>query len=397
MASKLAVTFVISSLLGLLRDVAAIRSLGFGSESDEFFVVMSCVLVFFGLGGQATYLPLAMRRPRAAAAFLWTAAATMAGVTLLLTRPESSVDILASVVACPLLAAALPRLITLVDHRQAGRLGSVPVVGNVAVLFALAVCNVAHIAMSPTLLGLVYAAGLTLALVFLAPRSSPWRRPRGGPAHGGTSTFLLVSTGLQLYPLLERSVANELDAGTNTLLAIGSKLAAVPVGVLGYAVGTAAFMRVASRAGEPFRGVTLQGRLSRLGHSRATLLFGVVVMASAVAALVSIPVVIATGPLLGIPADASMADEVVVAFCLSVVPGAVVSGIAMQELQALGEFSRYTTVGIVFISAYTVMALLALATHSPLFLSGASGVAFLCGLVAIYVTGRSSEKSVGAV
>ncbi len=392
MGALLAVTVVGSSVLGLVRDALTIRYLTFGAGSDEFFVGMAYITVFFGLAGQATYIPIALKSARRARRFLWGATSVFsAASTLTLLAKGAPAWWALTLGAAPYIGMALtmPKYVRLMLGGHAARIGLVPILANViyiALLFAFLNLGVdiSGDALSGHY-GISLGASLLLLGLGVPERTITEAEPRG------TNTYLIVCTAMQLYPLLERHVGSQLGQGANTLIAVGQKIASVPVGVLGYAIATATFITIASGRA-PARSLSDTLRSARL-WVQLLVLSAMLALASVVALSVALALPW-IGPLVGIPGDTRMDERVTIALCTTSVPFAIAFAIITQELLAAGSFRQYNAVSTVFLMTFGLVAILALTFQEAAILAVTTPVSYLIACAATLCLRQSRPPTV---
>ncbi|WP_164519781.1 hypothetical protein [Nocardioides ferulae] len=287
------------------------------------------------------------------------------------------------------MALTMPKYVRLMLGGHAARIGLVPILANViyiALLFAFLNLGVdiSGDALSGHY-GISLGASLLLLGLGVPERTITEAEPRG------TNTYLIVCTAMQLYPLLERHVGSQLGQGANTLIAVGQKIASVPVGVLGYAIATATFITIASGRA-PARSLSDTLRSARL-WVQLLVLSAMLALASVVALSVALALPW-IGPLVGIPGDTRMDERVTIALCTTSVPFAIAFAIITQELLAAGSFRQYNAVSTVFLMTFGLVAILALTFQEAAILAVTTPVSYLIACAATLCLRQSRPPTV---
>ena len=279
-AARLGGLTLVSSALGLARELLIARRLGANQATDAYLVAVSIPVLmyalFFGSGLNVSLVPrltvmLANDRQlghKIFAQFLSGAALfSCAGSCLLLAMPASLVRIFAPGMAHSEVASSFLRLLAPLVflfvvtyalgslHCAAGQMaewGIIPVVQNatlvLALLFGTRVWGIGAL-LAGTLAGALFAlliqARSARAKGLIQPWTNPFRAQMGRSILIGMLPFALVG-GMggdfgtsQVDIFLIRFFASSLEAGSITLLTLGNKLMGLPVLLIGAALGLA--------------------------------------------------------------------------------------------------------------------------------------------------------------
>lgn len=378
--SWIAVLYVLATVLGFARDVFVVRAVGYGSRSDEYFLLTQLPLVCFGVCGQSTYLPLAIANPRVGRRFLQIAIVAFIGVTLLLVRTSAVSDaaLLAGSLSLSYVMIAMlgKRVVACAKAGRAARLAAVQLVATV--IFMAAFVVVPRNALTAVLL---FAFSLPIAIAVVLPRS-PSNYASDAEMHAPSelswyvaTSYVVASVAVELQSLVERYAAAHISIGAATSLAIGAKIANLPAGMVGYAVGTALFVRIVSG------GTTALNLKSRfLGLSPyAYLLIGLACSVIGVAVVwLSSPIIVSI-----FAAPASSHERLLIAaYAINVAPIAFQSSL-LRVVVARRDWAIYRRA--VFSSAliYLVLATLAVWQQSALILPLALAVNLVVQIVVI--------------
>lgn len=387
-ATLVAVYFLAATALGALRDVLVIHRLGYGVGSDQFFLYTTIPLAYFGISGQATYLPLAIHHRTAARRMLHavTLLAVLLTLGLAATHAGPEKDYLAAgvIVSILCMATLAVRFEAATANDVIERIGLVALVANVvfiAATFILPRDLAAYVA--------AYSLSLPIGIAVALPRTF---RARNLVSSSGADcpplmTYAAISIALQAYQLVERAFGVLIGAGIVTSLALGTKLASVPTGVIGYAFGTAIFGGiVAGRSYSP-RG-RVADRRAGLG-----LLLTFLAISSGVVALVTywcVPYIFA---LLRITTGQVSHYRVLIAFAVTISPWTATQSILNNELLARGRYTLYLSAGAAFIVIFLTVGAGAVVARIGVMLALAPTVASAGQLLVTFLGGRQSGDS----
>lgn len=279
-AARLGGLTLLSSALGLARELLIARQLGANRSTDAYLVAVSIPVLmyalFFGSGLNVSLVPrltvlLANEKQRGHkvfAQFLTGAAlCSLAGSCILLASPQMFVRMFApgmaqSVMAGEFLRILAPLVFLFVAtyalgsfHCASGRLGqwgAIPVVQNAVLVSALLVAGRVW-GVKALLLGTLVGALLSFLVQARTARNNNFSEPLLNPFQAGEGRDILIGMlpfalvgGMggdfgtsQVDIFLIRFFASSLAPGSITLLTLGNKLMGLPVLLIGAALGLA--------------------------------------------------------------------------------------------------------------------------------------------------------------
>lgn len=375
-----AILFAAGTVAGFGRDLLVIRSVGYGVDSDRFFTLVVPVVAFWGLTTQGLLLPVSLLAGRHERVVRWTLLLAFCIPVLgyLFTTDSAgdrvaSVLLLASFTASSFTSRLLPRLVA---GGAVEKLGYAPLLANIVTAIA------ALLGADVQVLIASYCAGLPLSFALVCRH---FGRPPAAPrvhdvAVTSTTVALYFASGVlfQSYPVLERIIGETFSAGVNTDLALASKVASLPIGLFGFALGTAAFARIRRGGAEAHSDLLMQ-----LMRRRAIAVIAGATALAVIAAYAVSPVVSAAaggGDLERLPVYSA-------AYCLAT-PIISVGTIAIAESQAHVRLREVARLYATFLVAYVAAAGVAYVWKQPLLL--VLGTAF--GYCLVIRRARSSQR-----